>query len=100
MTFRNVHNWLGEDGSGVKKVFQQAYSALKPGGILGVVEHRANPETSLQDMKKSGYVTEKLTIDLAMEVGFILSRKSLEIVANNKDTKGYIKLGIFPQLYI
>ena len=88
LTFRNVHNWLGEDGSGVKKVFQQAYSALKPGGILGVVEHRANPETSLQDMKKSGYVTEKLTIDLAMEVGFILSKKS-EINANNKDTKDH-----------
>ena len=88
LTFRNVHNWLGEDGSEVKKVFQQAYSALKPGGVLGVVEHRANVGTSLNDMKKSGYVTEELTIGLAKEVGFILSAKS-EINANSKDTKDH-----------
>ena len=88
LTFRNVHNWLGEDGSGVKKVFRQAYSVLKPGGVLGVVEHRASVGTSLNDMKKSGYVTEELTISLAKEVGFILSAKS-EINANVRDTKDH-----------
>ena len=51
LTFRNVHNWLGEDGSGVKKVFEQSYAALKPGGILGVVEHRANHGISIKEMK-------------------------------------------------
>ena len=88
LTFRNVHNWLGEDGSGVKKVFEQSYAALKPGGILGVVEHRAKPGTSIKEMKKSGYVTEDLTINLAKEAGFILSKKS-EINANIKDTKDH-----------
>ena len=88
LTFRNVHNWLGEDGSGVKKVFEQSYAALKPGGILGIVEHRAKPGTSIKEMKKSGYVTEDLTINLAKEAGFILSKKS-EINANIKDTKDH-----------
>ena len=101
LTFRNVHNWIGEDGSGVKKVFQQAYSSLKPGGILGIVEHRANPGTSLKDMKKSGYVTEELTINLAKEAGFILSAKS-EINANIRDTKDH-PAGVWtlpPTLYL
>jgi len=101
LTFRNVHNWLGEDGSEVKKVFQQAYAALKPGGILGVVEHRAKPGISIKEMKKSGYVTEELTINLAMEVGFNLSNKS-EINANVKDTKDHPN-GVWtlpPSLYL
>ena len=101
LTFRNVHNWLGEDGSGVKKVFEQSYAALKPGGILGVVEHRANPGISIKEMKKSGYVTEELTINLAEEAGFILSKKS-EINANSKDTKDHPN-GVWtlpPSLYL
>ena len=101
LTFRNVHNWLGEDGSGVKKVFKQSYAALKPGGILGVVEHRANPGISIKEMKKSGYVTEELTINLAEEAGFILSKKS-EINANVKDTKDHPN-GVWtlpPSLYL
>ena len=101
LTFRNIHNWLGEDGSGVKKVFEQAYAALKPGGILGVVEHRAKPGISIKEMKKSGYVTEELTINLAKEAGFNLSNKS-EINANVKDTKDHPN-GVWtlpPSLYL
>jgi predicted methyltransferase len=101
LTFRNVHNWLGEDGSGVKNVFEQSYAALKPGGILGVVEHRAKRGTSIKEMKKSGYVTEELTINLAKEAGFILSKKS-EINANIKDTKDHPN-GVWtlpPSLYL
>ena len=101
LTFRNVHNWLGEDGSGVKNVFEQSYAALKPGGIFGVVEHRAKRGTSIKEMKKSGYVTEELTINLAKEAGFILSKKS-EINANIKDTKDHPN-GVWtlpPSLYL
>jgi len=101
LTFRNVHNWLGEDGSGVKNVFEQSYAALKPGGILGVVEHRAKRGTSIKEMKKSGYVTEEFTINLAKEAGFILSKKS-EINANIKDTKDHPN-GVWtlpPSLYL
>ena len=53
-----------------------------PGGILGVVEHRAKPGISIKEMKKSGYITEELTINLAEEAGFIYQKslKSMLIV--------------------
>ncbi len=101
LTFRNIHNWIGEDGSGVRKVFEQAYAALKPGGVLGVVEHRAKPGITIKKMKKSGYVTEELTINLAKEAGFILSGRS-DINANIKDTKDH-PAGVWslpPTLYL
>ncbi|MBW2939243.1 class I SAM-dependent methyltransferase [Zhongshania aquimaris] len=82
LTFRNVHNWLK---SGVAEdVFAAAYKALKPGGIFGVVEHRADPDASLQTMIKSGYVSEKQVIALAESAGFLLLDSS-EINANSKD---------------
>ena len=101
LTFRNIHNWIDEDTKNLRKILEQSYSSLKPGGIFGVVEHRAKPETSLEDMRKSGYVTEELTINLAKEVGFILSAKS-NINANIKDTKDH-PAGVWslpPTLYL
>ena len=53
-----------------------------------VVEHRANPGTSIDDMKKSGYVTEEHAITIAKKHGFVLVAKS-EINANPKDTKDH-----------
>lgn len=83
LTFRNVHNWM--KGEYAEAVFKAMYRTLKPGGILGVVEHRAKTGTSLQDMIKSGYVTEAHAIKLAEQAGFILLDKS-EINANPNDS--------------
>jgi predicted methyltransferase len=83
LTFRNVHNWM--KGEYAQEVFDSMYKALKPGGILGVVEHRAKPGTSLQDMIDSGYVTEAYVIKLAEKAGFKLEKKA-EINANAKDS--------------
>lgn len=83
LTFRNVHNWMKSDQA--LQVFEAMYLALKPGGILGVVEHR-NPAQTKQDLKaKSGYVTEAHVIQLAEQIGFKLLAKS-EINANPADT--------------
>ena len=87
ITFRNLHNWLGPQ---MDLIFLNSYKALKPGGIFGVVEHRAKPGTSIEIMKKSGYVTEDLAIEIATKHGFQLVSKS-EINANPKDTKDYKK---------
>jgi predicted methyltransferase len=87
-TFRNVHNWM--KGAYAQEVFNSMYKALKPGGILGVVEHRAKPGTSLEDMITSGYVTEAHVIKLAKKSGFKLAEKS-EVNANAKDTKQHPK---------
>ena len=87
LTFRNLHNWIGPQ---IDIIFSNAHMALKKGGILGVVEHRANPGTSLEEMKKTGYVTEEYAIKIAKKHGFTLISKS-EINANPKDTKDYAR---------
>ena len=85
VTFRNLHNWIGPQ---MDTIFQNIYKALKPGGLFGVVEHRAKDGTSLDVMKKSGYVTEDYAISIAKKHGFVLVDKS-EINANPKDLKNY-----------
>ena len=87
LTFRNLHNWLGPQ---MDLIFSNSFKALKPGGLFGIVEHRANPGTSMDDMKRSGYVTEEHAIKIAKKHGFILVAKS-EINANAKDTKDHPK---------
>jgi predicted methyltransferase len=87
ITFRNLHNWLGDP---MDSIFSSSYAALKSGGIFGIVEHRAIPGTSAELMEKSGYVTEKLAIEVAIKHGFELVAKS-EINANKKDTKNHKK---------
>jgi len=89
LTFRNVHNWLRQDENGLA-VFKAMFDALKPGGILGVVEHRAPADFSLEQMQTSGYTTEAFTIALAERAGFKLVAKS-EINANPMDTKDHPK---------
>lgn len=88
LTFRNVHNWLAADEADA--AFAAFYKALKPGGMLGVVEHRAKPGTDLDTMKTSGYVTEEKVIELARNAGFELAEKS-DVNANPKDTADHPK---------
>lgn len=87
LTFRNLHNWLGPQ---MDSIFKNSMVALKPGGVFGIVEHRAKPGASLEAMKKSGYVTEAHAIEVAKKHGFKLVKKS-EINANSKDTKDHPK---------
>lgn len=91
LSFRNVHSWLGR-GYG-DKAFKEFYSALKPGGVLGIVEHRL-PESAEQDPKAaSGYVQVSYTKDLAKSAGFEFVGAS-EINANPKDTADH-PLGVW-----
>lgn len=86
LTFRNVHNWMRNDQA--QAVFKAMYKALKPGGILGVVEHRSAMHIPTDPLAKSGYVSEDEVIGFAMKAGFEFLAKS-EINANPKDTKDY-----------
>lgn len=85
LTFRNVHNWMAKKTE--KVAFKLFYKALKKGGILGVVEHRALA-TAKDPKALSGYVRESDMIKMAKKAGFRLVAKS-EINANPKDTKDY-----------
>ena len=83
LTFRNVHNWMGSDYA--QDAFNRFYDAVKPGGILGVVEHRL-PETAVQNPKgATGYVQESYMKDLAERAGFEFVEAS-EVNANPLDT--------------
>ena len=83
LSFRNVHSWIGRKF--VDKAFSDFYSALKPGGILGIVEHRL-PESGEQDLNsRDGYVQVSYVKALAAEAGFEFVGSS-EINANPKDT--------------
>ena len=82
LTFRNVHNWM--NGGTAQAVFDAAFKALKPGGVLGVEEHRL-PASRTQDPKApTGYVQEATVIKFAEAAGFKLAGRS-EINANPKD---------------
>lgn len=89
LTFRNLHNWYsqGRDAALVA-AFKQFYTALKPGGVLGVVEHSLPAAQQDSDWLKSGYMPEELTIKLAKQAGFIFEASS-DINANPKDTADY-----------
>ena len=88
VTFRNVHNWLRSNTEGSS--FNLFFKALKPGGVLGVVEHRAPPGTDRDTMLASGYMPQDYVIQLALDAGFIFEASS-EINANKKDTANHPK---------
>ncbi|MAK60007.1 MAG: hypothetical protein CMK09_03415 [Ponticaulis sp.] len=86
LTFRNVHNWMA--GNYDDKIFKDAYDALKPGGILGVVEHRLNSSDEQIPGAPTGYVHEDYVKQKAAEAGFEFLEAS-DINANPNDTKDH-----------
>jgi predicted methyltransferase len=83
---RNLHNWMALGVA--EKAFRDAFLALKPGGVLGIEEHRANPGGVPDLLASDGYVEQAYAVKLAEEAGFRLEAAS-EINANPKDTKDH-----------
>jgi predicted methyltransferase len=91
LSFRNVHNWYMRGGDEqVLAAFETFYRALKPGGILGVVEHRLAADRPLADQQSSGYMNQAYVIRMAQQVGFTLAASS-EVNANPADTTRHPK---------
>ena len=88
LTFRNVHSWLDEERPIADQVFAEAFRVLKPGGTLGVVEHRLPEEAEDARQMTSGYVKVSTVRRLAEAAGFKFVEAS-EINANPMDTKDY-----------
>jgi predicted methyltransferase len=88
VTFRNTHNWIRYGG--IEHIYAAFYRVLKPGGTLGVVQHRANKGADVKQTAENGYVPETTIIKLAEGLGFELVEKS-EINANPKDTTDHPK---------
>ena len=88
LTFRNVHNWMMGKEPFEAEAFRQMYAMLKPGGTLGVVEHRLPAGADDAQQLKSGYVKVATVQRLAEAAGFTLAASS-EINANPSDTTDY-----------
>lgn len=87
VTFRNLHNWLAR-GEEAPAMLKAMYAALKPGGVLGIVDHRADPHQPADPQAKNGYVAEAYAVELARAAGFEFVAAS-EVNANPKDTRDY-----------
>lgn len=91
LTFRNLHNWYMQKGEeSLLTAYKSFYTALKPGGVLGVVEHRLPEAKASGDWTKSGYVPQSLAVKVALQAGFVLEGTS-EVNANPKDTADHPK---------
>ena len=86
LTFRNTHGWVGNDLA--QAMFNEFFRVLRPGGVLGVVQHRADDGTDPKETARMGYVSEEAVIAFAREAGFELDARS-EVNANPKDTKDH-----------
>lgn len=86
VTFRNTHGWIGSGQA--QAIFNEFARVLKPGGVLGVVQHRADDGSDPQTTAKQGYVSEAAVKEIAARAGFEFEAAS-EINANPKDTKDH-----------
>lgn len=86
LSFRNAHIW-NEDGH-LQATLQTLFNSLKPGGILGMVEHRASPLSDIASSASNGYLDEAYVIAAAQSVGFELVATS-DVNANPLDSKNY-----------
>jgi predicted methyltransferase len=88
LTFRNLHNWMNDGYA--DQALAACFTALKPGGILGIEGHRGRNDTPQDPKAESGYVRQDYAIALAKKAGFVLVGSS-EINANPRDTKDWPK---------
>jgi predicted methyltransferase len=86
LAFREMHGWQGRGE--LEAWLKAIHEVLKPGGTFGVVQHRAKPEATLEELEGKGYLPEQWVIEQVEAAGFKLAAKS-EINANPKDTKDY-----------
>lgn len=90
LTFRNVHNWRFGESDQTQAAFDQMFAMLKPGGTLGIVEHRLPEQSGKVEEARSGYMKRSSVIAFAAKAGFKLAGESA-VNANPKDTHDYPK---------
>jgi len=86
LTFRNLHNWV--ERNELDGALHAFHRALKPGGVLGVVDHRGRTDMSQEAQMKTGYIRQDFTVALIEKAGFKLAGAS-EVNANPKDSKDH-----------
>lgn len=86
ITARNIHDWMWTSGQ-FETILKQMHAVLKPGGILAIEDHRADPRAQVTEAR-DGYVSTAYMVDTVQKAGFKLEEAS-EVNANPKDTKNY-----------
>ena len=87
VTFRNTHGWVGAGAA--QDIFKEFARVLKPGGVLGVVQHRApDGKGSAKEWAEKGYVSEATVMELAKNAGLEFEARSA-VNANPRDTKDH-----------
>ena len=86
IVFRGLHGWVnrGTWDANIKEV----HAVLKPGGILGIEQHRAKDDAKAEESAKQGYLPQPWVVEKLEAAGFTLEEAS-EINANPKDTKDH-----------
>lgn len=94
LTFRNVHNWQMGSGNNsqayTETAFREIFAMLKPGGVLGIEDHRLPESADVAREKSSGYIKVSTVRAMAEKAGFKFAGSS-EVNANPRDTKDYPK---------
>lgn len=91
LTFRNVHNWyMGDGQKSLESAFGAFFKALKPGGVLGVVDHQMPESGTDEAMKQSGYMKKSVVVKAAEKAGFTLAAES-KVNANAMDKADHPK---------
>ena len=85
LTFRNVHNFVMAEPGTAERHFAAMFRALKPGGVLGVVDHRLPEDRPVALERSSGYLKRSTVVRLAQGAGFRLDGES-QVNANPRDT--------------
>jgi predicted methyltransferase len=85
ITSRNIHNFMFQGV--LDKSMSDFFAVLKPGGVLAVEEHRADPRPEAPNVS-DGYVSVATVVAAAEKAGFKLAAQS-EANANPKDTKDH-----------
>ena len=86
LSFRNVHTWLRFDSE--KEAFTSFFRVLRPGGYLGIVQHRSRQLINRDQMVETGYVVQDAVIEAAQAAGFEFVAAS-EVNANFRDTANH-----------
>ena len=87
VTFRNAHGWYARGT--MTAAFTHFYEILKPGGKLGIVQHRADPEQDWMS-RNIGYVGRDYVVGQALKAGFVLEAEGF-FNRNALDSKRYEK---------
>jgi predicted methyltransferase len=90
LNFHDAYNRASPEGGA--EFLSAVYSVLKPGGVLGLIDHAGNPDGDNQALHR---IDKEVAVELATAAGFVLEGDS-DLLANPDDdhTQGVFSEGL------